>query len=144
MTFLLLSSFPHTTLPKNIYGLKFFICYFPRFSLNNSLILKLTNQRENMAKKPSLIFNESGLNKGQMRKLTALRKSLGEDIADKAFGEWIEKQGKQPDSAPVDANAAIIADTLEPLTQSGKLRFPRGGYLVRRGRGRVIVERVRP
>ena len=97
-----------------------------------------------MAKKPSQIFNENGLNKGQMRKLTALRKSLGEDIADKAFGEWIKKQDEQPVSAPVDANAAIIADTLEPLTQSGKLRIPRGGYLVRRGRGRVIVERVRP
>jgi hypothetical protein len=97
-----------------------------------------------MVKKSRQKFKESDLNKGQIRKLTSLRKSLGEDIADKAFGEWIERQDKTPDSAPVDANAAIIANTLEPLTQKGKLRIPRGGYLVRRGRGRVIVERVRP
>ncbi len=97
-----------------------------------------------MAKKSNQKFSENNLNKGQMRKLTALRKSLGEDIANKAFGEWLEKQAKQPDSAPVDSNAEIIASTLEPLTKQGKLRIPRGGYLVRRGRGRVIVERVRP
>ncbi len=97
-----------------------------------------------MAKKSNQKFSESNLNKGQMRKLNALRKSLGEDIANKAFGEWFEKQAKQPDSTPIDSNAEIIANTLEPLTKQGKLRIPRGGYLVRRGRGRVIVERVRP
>jgi hypothetical protein len=96
-----------------------------------------------MAKKSSQKFDEKSLNKGQLRKLNALRKSLGEDIANKAFGQWIEKQEKQPDSAPIDGNAAMIADVLEPLTKQGKLRIPRGGYLVRRGRGRVIVERVR-
>jgi hypothetical protein len=98
---------------------------------------------KDMARKSSKNFDESGLNKGQMRKLNALRKSLGDDIADKAFGEWYAKQATQPESASVDANAAIIADTLEPLAKSGKLRIPRGGYIVRRGRGRVIVERVR-
>mgnify|MGYP006124650827 CR=1 FL=1 len=96
-----------------------------------------------MAKISSGKFDESGLNKGQMRKLNALRKSLGADIANKAFSEWYEKQTKQPDSAPVDANAALITDTLEPLAKQGKLRIPRGGYVVRRGRGRVIVERAR-
>ena len=96
-----------------------------------------------MARKASGKFDESNLNKGQMRKLNALRKSLGADIANKAFGEWYEKQSNEPDSAPVDANATLITDTLEPLAKQGKLRIPRGGYLVRRGRGRVIVERVR-
>ncbi len=97
-----------------------------------------------MAKKSSRKFDESNLNKGHMRKLNALRKSLGADIANKAFGEWFEKQSKRQDSAPVDGNAALITNTLEPLAKQGKLRIPRGGYLVRRGRGRVIVERVRP
>ncbi|MDP6589599.1 MAG: hypothetical protein QF666_09165 [Alphaproteobacteria bacterium] len=97
-----------------------------------------------MARKTSRKFDESNLNKGQMRKLNALRKSLGADIANKAFGEWFDKQEKQPDSAPIDANAVLITNTLEPLAKQGKLRIPRGGYLVRRGRGRVIVERARP
>ena len=71
------------------------------------------------------------------------RKPFASDIANKAFGEWYEKQSNVPDSSPVDANVALITDTLEPLAKQGKLRIPRGGYLVRRGRGRVIVERVR-
>ncbi len=96
-----------------------------------------------MARKSSGKFDESGLNKGQLRKLNALRKSLGDDIAEKAFSEWYKKQAKKPGSDPVDANATLITNTLEPLAKSGKLRIPRGGYLVRRGRGRVIVERVR-
>jgi hypothetical protein len=33
--------------------------------------------------------------------------------------------------------------TLELLAKRRKLQIPRGGYLVRRGRRRVIVERVR-
>jgi len=40
-----------------------------------------------------------------------------------------------------DKNAALIADTLIPLIEQNKLQIPRGGYLVRRGRGRIIVER---
>ncbi len=34
-------------------------------------------------------FKERDLTKGQLRKLTALRKSLGKEIADKAFAEWL-------------------------------------------------------
>ena len=88
-------------------------------------------------------FDEKSLNKGHQRKLQALRKSLGDQIADKAFGEWISKQATSPADEPEDNNAKLIVDTLEPLAKAGSLRIPRGGYLVRRGRGRVIVERVR-
>ena len=84
--------------------------------------------------------NESELTKGQLRKLNALRKSLGEDIADKAFAEWLTST---PVSfAEVDKNAESIADVLVDQINKGNLRIPRGGYLVRRGRGRVIVERA--
>ncbi len=34
-------------------------------------------------------IRERDLNKGQLRKLTALRKSLGKGIADNAFAEWL-------------------------------------------------------
>ena len=34
----------------------------------------------------------------------------------------------------------MIVDTLWPLVQQGRLAIPRGGYLVRRGHGRIIVE----
>ena len=85
-------------------------------------------------------FDKSQLTKGHLRKLEALRKSLGTDIADKAFAKWIAKQSEP---VPGDRNAAAIAEALMPLIEQGKLRIPRGGYLVRRGRGRMIVEPVK-
>ena len=68
---------------------------------------------------------------------------MGDHIVDKAFGEWLSKQVAPSASEPEDRNAKLIGETLEPLAKAGTLRIPRGGYLVRRGRGRVIVERVR-
>lgn len=91
-----------------------------------------------MPKKTRPAFIEKDLTKGQLRKLTALRKSLGDDIANKAFGEWLETVSA--DTVAEDKDAALIADTLQPLVLKGKIKIPRGGYLLRRGRGRVIVE----
>ena len=95
-----------------------------------------------MPKKAAPKIVESKLNKGHLRKLTALRKSLGNEIADKAFAEWL---AEQPTEKPIpgDRNAKLIVKTLEPLVLGNKLKIPRGGYLVRRGRGRVIVERAK-
>lgn len=84
-------------------------------------------------------IDESTLTKGQLRKLAALRKSLGHDIADRAFNDWLSRQ-----PGATDTNAETIAGALWPLVQQGRLRIPRGGYLVRRGRGRVVVERAQP
>ncbi|MDE2807335.1 MAG: hypothetical protein OXN90_02865 [Gemmatimonadota bacterium] len=86
-------------------------------------------------------IDESGLTKGQLRKLGALRKSVGDEIAERAFSEWLAKQ--RAASGNADDNAATIVDTLWPLVQQGTLAIPRGGYLIRRGRGRIIVEPVR-
>ena len=81
--------------------------------------------------------DEGTLTKGQLRKLNALKKSLGEDIAGRAFAEWLSSQ---PAEAAPDGNAALVVDTLWPLVQQGTLAIPRGGYPIRRGRGRIIVE----
>ncbi len=93
-----------------------------------------------MARKPKVAFKEDQLSKGEARKLTALRKSLGDDIANKAFDEWLNYQPEPVEE--VDMNAELIAETLVDLINQGKLRIPSGGYLVRRGRGRVVVEKV--
>ena len=86
-------------------------------------------------------IDESGLTKGQLRKLRALRKSVGDEIAQRAFAEWLATQ--QAASGKADGNAATIVDTLWPLVEQGTLAIPRGGYLIRRGRGRIIVEPAR-
>lgn len=80
-------------------------------------------------------FREKDLSKGELRKLTALRKSLGDEIADEAFSRWYERQGTEES----DPNIAILEKALHPLLND--LKFPRGGgYTVRRGRGRFIIE----
>ncbi len=92
-----------------------------------------------MARKTAPKLDEKALTKGELRKLNVLRKSVGEDVGEKAFMDWLRKKPAKV-VAPEDKNTALIADTLIPLIQQNKLRIPRGGYLIRRGRGRVIVE----
>ena len=83
-------------------------------------------------------IDESALTKGQLRKLGALRKSVGDEVGERAFAEWLASQGTE--KGKPDGNAATIVDTLWPMVEDGTLAIPRGGYLIRRGRGRIIVE----
>ena len=83
------------------------------------------------------MIDESALSKGQLRKLNALRKSLGPVIADEAFAKWLDQSVEAPEA---DRNAEIISVALWNLVQEGRVSIRRGGYIVRRGRGRVIVE----
>ena len=85
-------------------------------------------------------IDERGLTKGQLRKLRALKKSVGDEIGERAFSEWLASQGGSAEQE--DGNATTIVDTLWPLVEQGTLAIPRGGYLIRRGRGRIIVERA--
>ncbi len=86
-------------------------------------------------------IRERDLNKGQLRKLTALRKSLGKGIADSAFAEWLASvPGAKPEST--DNNAEALAELLNTPVLEKEIKLPRGGYVVRRGRRRVIVERA--
>ena len=87
-------------------------------------------------------IDESALTKGQLRKLNALRKSVGGGIAERAFAEWLASQPGAKTKA--DGNAKTIVDSLWPMVEQGTLAIPRGGYLIRRGRGRIIVEAAKP
>ena len=95
-----------------------------------------------MPPKRSRKFSERDLTKGQLRKLNALRKSVGDQIGTKAFTDWLARPKAKRGEA-VDKNANMIVGSLEQLVKGKKLRIPRGGYLVKRGRGRVIVTRAR-
>ena len=83
------------------------------------------------------MIDEAALKKGQLRKLNALRKSLGPAIADEAFAKWLNRPVESPET---DENVEVISNALWGLIEEGKLLIRRGGYIVRRGRGRVIVE----
>ena len=85
-------------------------------------------------------IDENALTKGQRRKLTALRKSVGTEIGEQAFAAWLASQP----AAAADANAALIAGTVRCLVEQGRLAILRGGCLPRRGRGRIVVEPAQP
>ncbi len=82
-----------------------------------------------------MAIDESTLTKGQIRKLTALRKSIGDDLADDAFSKWLVRQAtaEAPKSDPV---ADQIVEALTAHTAGGKLNLGLYGYTVRRARGK--------
>ena len=86
-------------------------------------------------------FDESSLTKMEIRKLNSLRKSIGDDLGAKAFGQWYESRPSTTKATPVDKTAEAIANAVMELIAKGKINsLPRGGYLVKRGRKRVVVE----
>lgn len=94
-----------------------------------------------MLRKSSNPIDESTLTKMQLRKLNALRRSVGDEIGVRVFAEWLSSL---PQVESRDGNAELIADALWPLVKQGKLAFRRGGYLVKRGRGRIVDEPAKP
>ena len=56
------------------------------------------------------VIDESALTRGQARKLNALRKSVGDEIAERTFLEWLSSQSAA--GAARDVNAELIVDTL--------------------------------
>ena len=84
-------------------------------------------------------FDEAALTKGQVRKLNALRKSIGDKLGEKAFAEWLRTARAAHGGASADPNVELIGGALNEIR--GSLKFKRGSaYLVRQGRGRLIVE----
>ncbi len=93
-----------------------------------------------MARKPKIQFDEQQLTKGQLRKLNALRKSVGQKIGERAFAQWLKKASTE--RAAEDKNITRITEAVEMLLREKKLNIPLGGYLLKRGRGRIIVTKA--
>ncbi len=73
----------------------------------------------------------------QLRKLNALRKSVGPAIGERELVEWLKRANTEG-----DRNADLIAEAVQRVLWDKRLSIPRGGYLVRRVRDWVIVERT--
>ena len=84
-------------------------------------------------------ITETDLTKGQLRKLNALRKSVGPAIGERAFVKWLKKANPKG-----DRNADLITEAVQRVLKEKRLSIPRGGYLVRRVRGWILVERADP
>jgi Fe-S cluster biosynthesis and repair protein YggX len=56
-----------------------------------------------------MTIDHSALTKGQVRKLNALRKSIGDDIAEDAFSKWMKTQTKTPKEVRDPVADALVA-----------------------------------
>ena len=82
-----------------------------------------------------MTIDHSTLTKGQIRKLNALRKSVGDDIADVAFGKWMKSQSKTPKEVRDPVADALVA-ALSNLQNDKSFKLGNKGYVVRRAKGK--------
>ena len=92
-------------------------------------------------------MNKKSLTKGQLRKLNALRKSLGNQIADKAFKEWQKQQAKQIPAERADPVVNKLLAALKGLEKDKSINLGRKGYVIKRAKGRgvksgFVVEKI--
>ena len=81
-------------------------------------------------------INEDELSKGQRVKLNALRKSLGDDLADDVFAKWLKRNKSVSTEDKPDPVAEKIAAALSGLVNDETFRLGNQGYTVRRARGK--------
>ena len=56
-----------------------------------------------------MAIDETGLTKDLMRKLNALRKSVGDDLAEEVFAKWLERQT----ASQAKENPDPVADAIQ-------------------------------
>jgi hypothetical protein len=92
------------------------------------------------------MIDQKALTKGQLRKLNALRKSLGDKIADQAFAQWLAEQPAKGSATENDPVAEKLVSALSGLADDKTVRLGRRGYVVRRAKGkgatRFVAEKV--
>jgi DNA (cytosine-5)-methyltransferase 1 len=83
----------------------------------------------------SMPIDQSTLTKGQVRKLNALRKSVGDDIAEDAFGKWMTAQSKTPKDVR-DPVADELVAALDQFKDDKIFDLGTKGYVVKRSKGK--------
>jgi hypothetical protein len=69
-----------------------------------------------------MTIDHSTLTKGQVRKLNALRKSVGDEIAENAFSKWMKSQSQTPKDVRDPVAVALVA-ALSNLTSDSFLKY---------------------
>ena len=83
-----------------------------------------------------MAIDETGLTKGLMRKLNALRKSLGDDLAEEVFAKWSERQATSQAKDKPDPVAMKIVEALAGFENDPKFNLGNYGYTLRRAKGK--------
>jgi hypothetical protein len=80
-------------------------------------------------------IDHSNLTKGQIRKLNALRKSVGDNIAEDAFSKWMTAQSQTPKDVRDPVADALVA-ALDQFKDDKTFRLGTKGYVVKRSKGK--------
>ena len=83
-----------------------------------------------------MAIDETRLNKGLVRKLNALRKSVGDDLAEEVFAKWLEREATSQAKGKPDPVATKIVETLEGFVNDPKFNLGNHGYTLRRAKGK--------
>ena len=86
-------------------------------------------------------INEYALSKGQLRKLNALRKSVGERLAEDVFRKWMRQEASKSTkkAEKPDPVARKIVDAIQGLEHDRAFNLGRYGYVVKRAQGRGVT-----
>jgi len=79
-------------------------------------------------------IDESTLTKGQMRKLNALRKSVGDKLGNEVFAKWLAQQASVAAKPKPDPIALKIEEALGQYAGDRSFRLGNYGYTIRRAR----------
>ena len=82
-----------------------------------------------------MAIDESMFTKGQLRKLAALRRYVGDELGEEAFGKWIAQQAAAA-AAKVDPVAEKIEQALAGFVDDRSFNLGVYGYSIRRARGK--------
>ena len=80
-------------------------------------------------------IDQSILNKGQVRKLNALRKSVGDVIAEDAFSKWLKSLSQTPKEGSDPVADALVA-ALDQFKDDKTFKLGTKGYVVKRSKGK--------
>ena len=80
-------------------------------------------------------IDKSILTKGQIRKLNALCKSVGDEIGEQAFTKWMKRQAQGPKEIR-DPVADALVGALDHFKDDKKFRLGTKGYVVKRSKGK--------
>ena len=83
-----------------------------------------------------MAIDETGLTKGLVRKLNALRKSVGGDLAEEVFSKWLEREATSQAKSKPDPVAMKIVEALAGFENDPKFNLGNHGYTLRRAKGK--------
>lgn len=83
-----------------------------------------------------MAIDESNLTNGQIRKLNALRKSVGDKLGEQTFEKWLKNLTKAKPAAQPDPVAERILKSLKPLEKDASIRLGNYGYVIKRSKGK--------